>query len=232
MCGLIEVMKWFLALNLLLVMSAFASSAVGFYTDGSLEEGGCIPAEGEGYMQLYRDVNNIFATRPLLNMITEAGREMNEKYPGRDRLQVEEMSASEGGEIDGHASHENGLDVDIQFYKRDGVEHIPTGQQYYAPSMVVGNAVSPNFDLERNWELMKTLHRHGNVQRIFIDTKLKNALCNYARSTGDFAANTRVLRSLQHQTNHQDHIHVRLRCPAGNNRCVPQGEPPPGHGCP
>jgi len=226
-------MKWILTLNFIFIFSASAASrAVGFYTNGSLEDGGCIPSEGEGYMQLYRNVNNIFATRPLLSMIVETGRDMDEKYPNRDRLQVEEMSAREGGEIDGHASHENGLDVDIQFYKVNEVEHIPTAQQYYAPKMVVGDAVSPNFDVERNWELMKALHRHGNVQRIFIDIKLKNALCSYARSTGDFAANTKVLRSLQHQTNHQDHIHVRLRCPPGNNRCVPQGDPPAGHGCP
>lgn len=226
-------MKWTLALSIFFAFSASAATrAVGFYTDGSLENGGCIPAEGDGYMQLYRDVNHIFATRPLLNMIVETASDMDEKFPNRDRLQVEEMSAREGGEIDGHASHENGLDVDIQFFKADGVEHIPTAQQYYAPKMVVGGAVSPNFDLERNWELMKTLHRHGDVQRIFIDTKLKNALCKYARSTGDYTSNIKVLRSLQHQTNHQDHIHVRLRCPPGNNRCVPQGDPPPGSGCP
>lgn len=226
-------MKWtILALTILFASSAFASQAVGFYTDGSLEDGACIPAEGIGYMQLYRDVNNIFATRPLLNMIVKAARDIDEKYPNRDRLQVEEMSAREGGDIENHASHENGLDVDIQFFKADGVEHVPTAQQYYAPKMIVNGAVSPNFDLARNWEMMKALHRHGNVQRIFIDTQLKKALCDYARSTGDFASNTKVLRSLQHQTNHQDHIHVRLRCPPGNSRCVPQGDPPPGHGCP
>ena len=226
-------MNWKYALTFLLSFSAFAASEpVGFYTDGSLNEGECMPGEGEGYMQLYRDVNHIFATRPLLNMIVEAAEDMDEKYPNRDRLQVEEMSARKGGEIEGHASHENGLDVDIQFYKANGVEHKPTAQQYYAPSMVVGGAVSPNFDVERNWELMKALHRHGNVQRIFIDTKLKAALCSYARSSGDYAANIKVLRSLQHQTNHQDHIHVRLRCPPGARYCKTQADPPAGSGCP
>lgn len=226
-----ESMKWVLGFYFLFTMTAWAGP-VGFYTDGSLTDAECLPTHGEGFMQLYRDVNHIFATRPLLNMIVEAASDLNEKYPNRDRLQVEEMSAREGGDIEGHASHENGLDVDIQFFKRDGVEHVPTAQQYYAPSMVVGGAVSPNFDVERNWELMKALHRHGDVQRIFIDTKLKAALCSYARSTGDYNSNIKVLRSLQHQTNHQDHIHVRLRCPPNTPRCTPQADPPAGSGCP
>jgi len=209
--------------------------AVGFYTDGSLEDGGCLPAEGEGYMQLYRDVEHIWATSELLGMISQTARDMGERYPHPpyDRLQVEEMSAQNGGEVDGHASHENGLDVDLQYYKSDRVEHTPSDAQYYAPSMVTaGGQVSANFDLERNWELMKTLHRHGDVQRIFVDRKLKAALCSYARAKNEFTANIAVLRSLQHQTNHADHMHVRLRCPPGSQGCRPQADPPAGAGCP
>lgn len=206
---------------------------IGLPTNGSLLDGDCLPQEGEGYMQLYRDMQRIWATYPMVDMIEKAAADVARRYPGRDRLQVEDISKENGGEVDGHDSHENGLDVDLQYYKADGVEHDPIKKkQYYADPMVVNGKVSSNFDIERNWELMKALHRHGNVQKIFIDEKLKNALCQYAKSKNDYSKNVQVLRSLRHVTNHQDHMHVRLRCPKSATKCVNLPDPPAGSGCP
>lgn len=184
-------------------------------------------------MQLFREMERIWGTQPMISMLKETASDISRRYPGRDRLQVEDISAKDGGDIDGHGSHENGLDVDIGYYKANGIEHDPkkTGQTY-APSMVVGNRPSPNFDVERNWELMKSLHRHGKVQKIFMDDVLKKELCNYAKSKKDYASNINVLRSIRHETNHADHIHVRLRCPANAKKCINLPDPPPGSGCP
>lgn len=184
-------------------------------------------------MQLYRDMERIWGAEPMIDMIQKAAMDMARKYPGKDRLQVEDISAKEGGEIEGHNSHENGLDVDLGYFKADGVEHDPIKKgQYYADPMVINGKISPNFDVERNWELMKALHRHGNVQKIFVDQVLKNEFCRYAKSKGELAANVEVLRSLRHVTNHQDHMHVRLRCPKGATRCKNAPEAPAGSGCP
>lgn len=106
---------------LLLSLQSFAlNEAVGSYTNGSLIDGDCLPQEGEGYMQLYRETNHIWATSPMLTMLTKTAAEIDQRFPGKDRLQIEEMSAKNGGEVDGHGSHENGLDVDLQYYKADG----------------------------------------------------------------------------------------------------------------
>lgn len=215
------------------VENKLPSNPRGTPDNGTLENGDCLPEQGEGYMQLYRDMQRIWGADPMIDMIQKTALEMARRYPGRDRLQVEDISAQNGGDIDGHSSHENGLDVDLGYYKADGVEHDPIAKhQYYADPMVVNGRVSPNFDLERNWELMKALHRHGNVQKIFVDQVLKNEFCRYARSKGEFSANVQVLRSLRHVTNHQDHMHVRLRCPPNANGCRNAPEPPAGSGCP
>lgn len=220
----------------LIILSGLAfgdAIPVGTPDAGRLIDGECMPQDGEGYMQLYRDVQHIFGTQPMITMLEKTAADISKKYPGRDRLQIEEISAKEGGDIEGHGSHENGQDVDIQFYKANSIEHDPIAKrQKYADSMVVDGKVSSNFDVERNWELMKALHRHGNVQKIFIDQVLKNQLCNYAKSTKDYAANVNVLRSLRHVENHQDHIHVRLRCPSSAKGCRNLPEPPAGSGCP
>ena len=105
--------------------------------------------------------------------------------PDCDNLQVEDLSAELGGDIPSHGSHENGLDADLGFFKSNCQEHIATRENMYAPSMVQNNEViSPSFDLRRNWELMKTLHKHGDVNRIFVDQKLKDALCRFNRDNG------------------------------------------------
>ena len=227
-------MKLILILTLLTSLVSHAkTSPHGFYANGSLEDAECLPESGEGYIQLLRDMDRIWGTEEIITMIRDTAAEMNTLYPDRDRLQVEDIAAKHGGRIEGHGSHTNGLDVDIQFYKKNGVEHDPikTGEDY-APSMVTAGKVSDNFDVERNWEVMKTLHKHADIQRIFIDQKLKNQLCSYAKEKGEIQKYASVLRSLRHETNHQDHFHVRLRCPKDAKSCTPQADPSPGTGCP
>jgi penicillin-insensitive murein endopeptidase len=217
---------------LALTFTTQASSPVGSADNGYLVNADCLPKEGNGYMQLFRDVDRIWGTLPLINMIQKSAAEMSEKYPNRDRLQVEEMSAKNGGHIDGHKSHTNGLEADIGYFKADGIEHDPLKKnQYYADPMAVNGKVSANFDLERNWELVKAMHKHGDVQRIFMDSALKKELCRYAKEKNDYNGNIQVLRSLRHEENHADHMHVRLRCPKNEKKCVNQPEPPAGSGC-
>lgn len=209
------------------------SRPIGSVDAGSLLNGECLPQDGEGYMQLFRDAQRIWGASPMINMIQKSAADISRRYPNCDRMQVEDISAKGGGDIDGHSSHENGLDVDIGYYKKDCVEHDPIKKkQMYADPMVINNRVSPNFDVERNWELMKSLHEHGDVQKIFVDQVLKNEFCRYAKSKGDYQKNIKVLRSMRHVTNHADHMHVRLRCPPNAKQCRNQPEPPAGSGCP
>lgn len=227
-------MKNIIALFLFsLSLQTLASESIGAFNNGTLVDPECLQETGEGYMQLYRDVDRIWGTSEMIDMLEKTASEMKRNFPGKDRLQVEEISAKNGGDIDGHGSHENGLDVDLGYFKADGVEHVPgPGAQRFARPMVNGTQVSSNFDVQRNWELLKSLHRNGRVQRVFMDQTLKMEMCRYARSSGDFAANQKVLRSIRHVENHQDHMHVRLACPANARRCSDQGELSGPTGCP
>lgn len=200
-------------------LSAFGSQPVGYYNQGSLIDGECMPESGEGFIQLFRDVGHIYGTTEMIDMLERTASDMNKKYPGKDRLQIEDISARNGGDIDPHGSHENGLDVDIQYFKANGEEFVPTRMNPYAPEMVEGSTVSSNFDVERNWELVKALHKNGQVQMIFMDQNLKNAVVNYARSKGEYAGHMKEINSLRHVENHRDHMHVRLACPASAKGC-------------
>jgi murein endopeptidase len=198
-------------------LSVLASEPVGHYNAGSLIDGESLFESGHGFVSLYRHTGHHWGTAEMIQMIKHAAAYIAHRYPGKDRLQVEDISAREGGRIEPHGSHTNGLDVDIQYFKRNGVEHVGDG---YADPMVSGNAISTNFDVERNWELLKALHRYGPVRVIFIDQVLKNELTRYALSINEYDTHRRVLNSLIHEENHADHMHVRLNCPASAHRCL------------
>jgi penicillin-insensitive murein endopeptidase len=214
-------MKTLMMVFLFISFNALASEPVGYYNRGQLINGECLPAAGQGFevLQLSIDVGHIFGTTEMIDMLEETASDMQHRYPGRDRMQIEDISAKNGGDIDPHGSHENGQDVDIQYFKANNQEFRPTNLEPYAPSMVKNGQVSSNFDVERNWEVMKSLHKHGNVQMIFIDQKLKNELIAYAKAKGEYNTNLKVINSLHHVENHQDHFHVRLNCPASAKSC-------------
>lgn len=209
---------------------AHGSSAIGSYNSGRLLNGVELPSEGAGFMRLFLEHNHGWGTLEMINTLVQTGMTMSELYPGRGRMQVEDISGEYGGRIEGHGSHQNGLDADITYFRVDGVEHDPMFGQKYGVSMVVGETISPLFDSQRNWDVVKALHQHGKVQRIFMDQVIKNELCRYARSINDF--NVEILRSIRHVDNHQDHMHVRLRCPEDDKQCRSQAEVPGGSGCP
>jgi penicillin-insensitive murein endopeptidase len=216
-------MKTFAALALLtLTLSSYASEPIGWYNHGSLIDAECMPEGGDGFevIQLSRDVGHIFGTTEMVKMLKGTAADMKKLFPNLDRMQIEDIAAQNGGHIDPHGSHQNGQDVDIEYFKKDAQEFVSTSAQPYAPSMVQEDgSVSANFDLKRNWEVMKSLHRHGDVQMIFIDQKLKNSLIDYAREIGEYIPNLKVIQSLHHVENHQDHFHVRLNCPADAKSC-------------
>lgn len=212
-------MKKLISLFLLLSsLNAFASEPRGYYNQGSLIDGECLPESGEGFIQLYRDVNHIWGTTEMIDMLEQTAADMARRYPNRDRLQIEDIAGPNGGDIDPHGSHENGLDVDIGYFKANGQEFVPRGDEY-APEMVQNGTVSSNFDVERNWELVKSLHRHGAVQMIFMDQHLKDAVVAYARSKGEYSSHIKEINSLHHVNNHMDHMHVRLNCPPTARAC-------------
>lgn len=203
----------------------------GYYSNGDILFARQLPLEGEGFMRLFLHRDRGWGTQEMINLLRQSAFTMNRLFPLRDRLQVGDLSAMAGGRITRHNSHQNGLDVDLTYYRTNGMEQLPDIFDGFVEDMVLEGKISPNFDHERNWELMKALHRHGRVQRIFVDQVIKNELCAYARSAGEHETHTEVLRSLRHQTNHIHHLHVRLRCPLKAARCTPQEDPPEGSGC-
>ncbi len=58
---------------------------------------------------------------------------------------------------------------------------------------------------------------------MFVDTQIKRHLCRWARNRGEDISSPdapafRALQAMKHSPGHDDHVHVRFKCP-GNRDC-------------
>lgn len=219
-------------LSLPAISEEYSSEPIGYYSQGTLSNGVNLPVSGPGFMRLFLARNRGWGTQETTQMIIKSSADMNRSFPGLDRLQIGDISQEGGGAVtDLHSSHQNGQDADLTYYRKNRIEQAPSYTNGFSENMVINNRLSKNFDTARNWELMKRLHAHAEVQRIFVDPVIKKELCRFARTKNELVRYEEILRSLRPLGNHGDHLHVRLKCPRDARECVSQEDPPVGTGC-
>ena len=114
------------------------STALGTHTAGRLEQGVRLPAEGRTFFTwdpvLRRSPNRAwrrFGTDRLVRVVLRVAQRYHAAHPRAARMAIGDMSRPRGGDFGpqygyiGHASHQNGLDVDIYYPRADGRELAP-----------------------------------------------------------------------------------------------------------
>jgi penicillin-insensitive murein endopeptidase len=207
--------------------------AKGAYASGKLVSPNAIPLEGPGFVKLFADSSGSsargFGTVDLISIVQHVSARMAQAYPEGERVQVGDLSAERGGSVSGHSSHQNGLDVDLGYFRRDRREGLD--ESSFVEEFVKDGELTENFDLERNWALMKAWVSTGRVNRIFVDAAIKKAFCAHSKELGDYADQIETLRRLRPWPHHGDHHHLRISCPANSPSCKPQAEVSSGSGC-
>lgn len=104
-----------------------SSKAVGLPHAGRLVRGVQLPLEGPGWVTWdpARDrspnrVTRLWGTDGLVRTVLAVIADYSAAHPNAPALVVGDISRRNGGEIDEHASHENGLDIDVYYPRRDG----------------------------------------------------------------------------------------------------------------
>ena len=177
------------------------SRAVGKPNRGRLLGGVELPAAGTNFVT----VDPVAETSPnrawrrygtdrLLRVLLAVAAEHAAAHPGAARLVIGDLSRPHGGRFgpeyggDGHRSHQNGLDADVYYPRRDGLERIPRR---------VGQV-----DRRLAQELVDRFVRAG-AQYVFVGPR-----------TG-LHGPAKVVMTL---ANHDDHLHVRIRPGPGAGR--------------
>lgn len=118
--------------------------ALGTPNAGRLVDGVRLPAEGPGYYTYNPatqtppgGADRTWGTRRLVREVLDLGEWWSRTHPGRPRLGIGDLSRPGGGPFTGpavgHASHQNGLDVDIRLVRRDGAEDATRPGTYDRP---------------------------------------------------------------------------------------------------
>lgn len=203
------------------------STAVGSYTNGSLQNSIRIRDEGKGFVKIFRNNRSNYGTDHLINAIEYVTSEMKYRYPNHPKLEITALSKRYGGHSPGHDSHQNGLDMDAIYLQRQGFKRdssrLNSSDPHSEEKFVQEGRVSDSLDFARNFHLMHLFVQTGQVHTIFTDRTIKTALCQYAgRDKVPGFENT--LAKMKHWKSHDTHFHVRLRCPQSSKGCV---EPTP-----
>jgi penicillin-insensitive murein DD-endopeptidase len=169
-----------------------------------------------------------FFGHPLLvRYLQELGAAADQK--GLGVLLIGDLGQPRGGPMPfGHRSHQSGLDADIWFWlPGDGmVLSVAERESIGAPSMLTadGRALDGQQWLPRQADVLRLAVGFDVVARIFVNPVIKKALCEQFPAVS-------WLQKLRPWWGHDDHFHVRLRCPVGQTACQDQDPLPAGDGC-
>jgi penicillin-insensitive murein endopeptidase len=199
--------------------------SVGLPYQGVLTEPVALPLKGEGYVHIKEPGKN-YGTRVLVQTIVYAAAQVHRQRPGSE-LHVGDLSAVHGGQIPNHASHRSGRDADLVYYATDlGGAPIPSPDwTIYGPDGIGlvhqggGGRVWAQFDIERNWLLVKALMQapDAGIMWIFVSNPLRALLAEYAFARGEEPELVWQAQNVMHQPKnalpHDDHFHIRIACP-------------------
>ncbi|MFI5308731.1 MAG: penicillin-insensitive murein endopeptidase [Polyangiales bacterium] len=163
---------------------------------------------------------NFYGTSELVSLLERSAQAIAGRWPGSE-LSVGELSAANGGKLDGHHSHRSGRDADVAFFMRDEQGRAASFWRFVAFS-IEGTALHVqrvlHFDDARNWALVSTMLRdqEARVQYMFVAQPLRTRLLmegrRQAESEDFLRAAAAVLVEPKEGQKHDSHFHVRIYC--------------------
>jgi penicillin-insensitive murein DD-endopeptidase len=206
-----------------------------------------LPDGGDGYVihPDWRKRGRNFAVEELVTGLTRSFAKVQQAAPGGVAY-VGDLSLRPGGRASLHRSHESGRDVDIFFYateaKGEPLRDLPAMLRFGADGRVAGWSSGSSghireplpdarFDQRRTWALVAALlsEPEMEVQWIFMHKPLADLCLQEAEREGTdpalLARAREILRQPTDSQPHDDHMHVRVFCPAHNRMfgCLDKG---------
>ncbi|HEX3762425.1 MAG TPA: penicillin-insensitive murein endopeptidase [Kofleriaceae bacterium] len=178
---------------------------------------------GDGYV--LRRPERAYGTQTTIELTERAIRDTLDAFPDEHVLAIGDISAPSGGTITQHRSHQSGRDIDVGLFYLEK----PAG---YPASFI--HADEDNLDCAATFKLLEsflaTTDDDGGVQMVFLDFEVQGILYNWALDNG--VSERRLDRIFQyphgrgssegivrHEPNHDNHMHVRFKCPADDTGC-------------
>src|SRR5262249_55650618 len=201
---------------------------IGGYADGCLAGGAALPIDGPTWQVMRLSRNRNWGHPNLIRFLERYAPKAAQAahWPG---LLIGDLSQPRGGPaLSGHASHQIGLDVDVWLTPMPKEELSAQQRELlWAKNFVAedGKEVNRNLWTPGQTAIIREAARDPAVERIFVNAAIKKELCREAGSDRSW------LHKVRPWYRHQDHLHVRLRCPSRNRGGKPQPPAPGEEGC-
>lgn len=205
------------------------AQAVGFYAKGCLSGAVAIPTDGNTWQAMRLSRNRRWGHPDMIALLERLSRDAAAKdgWPG---LLLGDISQPRGGPmLNGHSSHQVGLDADIWLTPMPDKTLTRSERENQPFTSMIRPDKFLTVD-ERRWtpahaRLLMRAARYPQVERIFVNPAIKKKLCDTWQ--GDRAG----MGKIRPYYGHDSHFHIRIKCPEGSSNCKAQAAVPPGDGC-
>jgi len=214
------------------VMLGAKPEAFGFYSHGCLSGGVEVPVSGAFWEVVNASRHRNFAHPDTIAFLEKVGAWTFV----HGKLLLGDIAQPTGGPTSfGHASHQQGLDIDVRFGFAPGVLS-PEAREAYPMTAVAMHYMEVKDDAFRlvneitpDWHpvyggLIRFSAQYPKVDRIFVSPPIKKELCSQFRVANGRGGFTYPdwLRKVRPYYEHNAHFHVRLLCPVDSPGCEPQ----------
>lgn len=203
----------------------FYNQAIGYPDKGSLRNATSLLTkmnslgEKSPFEVVFPKRERFYGTHEMAEMLFRIGERLSST--AKNKLSVGNISKQLGGFASPHRSHQNGVDADIGY---------PTDKEGLKFPIVVRKSNnkfdSSAYSVAKTYDILKFAFYQKDIQvaRVFVDRKIKQDLCNYAKSKNEFTGTyaevvQRMFKSIDHVDGHGDHIHLRLKCSSSQPSC-------------
>ena len=205
------------------------SMAIGYYPRGCLQGGVPLPVTGKSW-QVMRLSRNRNWGHPELVKFLERFAPLAAKATGWHGILIGDMAQPRGGPLPfGHMSHQIGLDVDIWLTPMPAHVLSKEQREKMAPLNLVAadwKHVNPKTWTPADIAFIRTAAEQPEVERVLVNAAIKKQMCELQ---GD--KHPAWMDKVRPWYGHNDHMHVRLKCPADSPHCRHQAPVPDSAAC-
>ncbi|WP_082475599.1 penicillin-insensitive murein endopeptidase [Rhizobium sp. Leaf341] len=209
--------------------SRTAPVSFGSYAKGCLSGAVALPADGPTWQAMRLSRNRRWGNPHMIAFLERFSRDAAEIGWGSGIL-LGDISQPRGGPmLTGHASHQIGLDADIWFQPKPA-RPMSVAERESRPFVSMLDktkflTVNPDRWTPTHARLIMRAASEPEVDRVFVNPAIKKKLCD--TWTGDRTS----MGKIRPIYGHDEHFHIRIKCPADSPGCKPQAAVAPGDGC-
>ena len=209
--------------------AAMPAQAFGFYAKGCLAGGVAIPTDGPTWQAMRLSRNRRWGHPDMIALIERFSQDARARV-GWNGLLLGDIAQARGGPmLNGHSSHQIGLDADIWLTPMPGrTLTYAERETIQATSMLQKDKflkIDPSAWSDRHARLIMLAASYPQVERIFVNPAIKKKLCD------TWSGDRTHLGKVRPIYGHDYHFHIRIKCPPGSGNCKGQAAVPAGDGC-